>query len=88
MYLSMPLVDGRPIVAALGLLVLGIVITFFVKLYKARMLFVELRRQGLVSGSQAYLINSEQHYLLVVLLISNAVYATTQLPFRPSQSSE
>ncbi|MCJ1437488.1 hypothetical protein MMC27_006875 [Xylographa pallens] len=47
--------DVRPIVAALGLLVLGIAVTFFIKLYKARMIFVELQRQGLSMPPHSFL---------------------------------
>ena len=55
MEFSIPVMDVRPVIAALALLVLVVVVTFLLKLYKARMLFVQLQRQGLVSSDQVYI---------------------------------
>ena len=58
MFLSMPDMDVRSIVAAFGFVVFSGLITFFIKLYKARMVFVELQKQGMVSNTQARYIDS------------------------------
>ncbi|MCJ1284900.1 hypothetical protein MMC26_004237 [Xylographa opegraphella] len=47
--------DLRPILTAIGLLVSGIVVTFLIKLYKARIMFVRLRRQGLHMPPHSFL---------------------------------
>ncbi|MCJ1402698.1 hypothetical protein MMC11_005919 [Xylographa trunciseda] len=55
MYFNTPFMDIRPIVVGLGFLVLGFAVTFLVKLYKTRMVFVRLRRQGMPMPPHSFL---------------------------------
>ena len=53
MFLDRSMLDVRPFVSALCLLLVGFIATFLYKGYKARMRFVELKRLGMVSDAAA-----------------------------------